>query len=242
MKTLITGSSSGIGMEFAYQFAQMKKDLILVARNQKRLNEIKKDIEEKYKVNCNYIICDLSKEEEIYKLCKIIKNEKLETVINNAGFGESYSYTKTKIEDVTNMINVHVLATTLISRAVIDQMIQRNKGTIINVSSIAGFLISSKTNIIYNSTKRYIIHFSKNLKEEVKNKNIKIQALCPGYTRTNFNFKKINEKSYRPDFLFMDPKTVVLKSINALSKRKVVFIPGTLNKIIVFLLKLGIYK
>jgi uncharacterized protein len=242
MKTLITGASSGIGREFAYQFAEMKKDLILVSRNKERLNEIKNDIEKKYKVKCEYIICDLSKEKEINNLTKIIKNEKIETVVNNAGFGESYSFTKTKTEDVTNMINVHVLATTLISRAVITQMSLRKKGTIINVSSIAGFLISLKTNIIYNSTKRYILHFSRNLQEEVKDKNIKVQALCPGYTRTNFNFKKINEKRYRPDFLFMEPREVVLKSIKALSKRKVVLIPGFLNKFIVFLFKHGFYK
>jgi len=140
------------------------------------------------------------------------------------------------------MVNVHVLATTLLSRAGIEQMIVRKKGTIINVASIAGFLTSSRTNILYNSTKRYVIHFSKNLQEEVKGKNIKVQVLCPGYTKTNFNFKKINERRARPDFLFMEPEEVVKRSIKALSKKKVVYIPGRLNKVISFLFNLGFYK
>ncbi len=245
-KILITGASSGIGKTFAYEYAKRKKDLLLVARNKKRLEEIKKDLEETHKINCEYFICDLSKPEEIKKLIIKIKNEKVDVLINNAGFGDPEYFIEADIKITEEMINVHVLATTLLSRAVIEQMIKRNKGTIINLASIAAFTYSSISSIIYNSTKRYIVQFSKGLQHEInkKKKNIKIQALCPGFTRTNFNKTKIFEKTYDkiPSFLFMSSEKVVLKSINALDKKKVVFIPGFKNKIIVFLLKLNLYR
>jgi len=239
---IITGASSGLGKEYAYAYAKQKYDLILIARNEKNLQEIEMDIKQKYLVACKYIICDLSNLEEINLLCEKIKLEKTDVLINNAGFGEKQPYHLTDTKKIKNMINVHILATTLLSRCALDYMIKKNKGTIINVSSIAGYLYSSKSNIIYNSTKRYIIHFSINLQNELNalNKNIKIQALCPGLTNTNFNKSKIFETIRRkiPSFMYMEADEVIRQSINALSKKRVVFIPGFKNKVLSILLKL----
>lgn len=245
-KVLITGASSGIGKEYAYQFAELKKDLILVARNETELKKIKKEIIENYKVDCKHIICDLSKAEEIKKLIEKIKNEDVEILINNAGFGNRIPFSKSEADVTENMINVHILATTLLTRAVIEKMILKNKGTIINVASLAGYLYTSKSNIIYNSTKRYIIHFSRNLQDEInkQNKKIKVQALCPGFTKTNFDKTAIFKTMLPvlPSFMYMEAKDVVSLSIKALNKKKVVFIPSFKNKILGFLLKLNIYK
>lgn len=245
-KVLITGGSSGIGKEFVDYFAKEKKEIIIVARNLEKINKVKKEMKFKYGVDCKHIISDLSKKEEIEKLIEKIKNENIEILINNADFGIDKDFLKTDDSLIEEMISTHVTATTLLSRAVLINMIKRNKGTIINLGSIAGYLLNSKSNIIYNSTKRYIIHFSKCLQDEINqtNKNIKVQALCPGYTKTHF-FDKYDLKTsklYRPEYLYMTAKEVVNISIKCLRKRKVVCVPGIKNKIIVFLLKLGIYR
>jgi uncharacterized protein len=245
-KILITGGSSGIGKEFLEYFAKEKKEIIIVARNLEKIKKVKKEIKFKYDVNFDYIISDLSKQDDLKKLIKNIEKEDIDVLINNAGFGIDNDFIKTDLNYIEDMLYTHVMATTLLSRTVLKKMIKKNKGIIINLGSIAGYLLNSKSNIIYNSTKRYIIHFSKGLQDEIKqlNKNIKIQALCPGYTKTHF-FDKYDLKTsklYRPDYLYMTAKEVVKISINCLKSKRVVCIPGFKNKIIVFLLKLGVYK
>lgn len=241
-QVLITGASSGIGKEYTFNYAKQKYNLILVARNKTKLNKIKKELVTKYNIKCKIIICDLSKPIEIQKLIKKIKLEKIEILINNAGFGEKNTFNLSKITTDENMINVHVLATTLLTKSVYNKMLKQNSGTIINVASIAGYLYTSKSNIIYNSTKRYIIHFSKCLQEEINslNKNIKVQALCPGFTKTNFNKTKIFERMFPKiySFMYMDAKDVVTQSIKALKNKSVVYTPGKKNKLARIYLKI----
>jgi short-subunit dehydrogenase len=245
-KILITGASSGIGKEYAYQFGKMKKELLLVARNKEALKEIKKDLEEKYKIKCEYYLCDLSSPEEIKKLAQKIEKENIDVLVNNAGFGNRIPFSQVDSKVTEDMINVHILATTLLTRSALPYMIKKNKGTIINVASLAGYLFTSKSNIIYNSTKRYVIHFSRNLQDEInkQNKKIKVQALCPGFTRTNFDKTAIFKTMLPilPSFMYMEADEVVRSSIKALKKRKVVFVPGFKNRVLAFLLKLNIYK
>lgn len=245
-RILITGASSGIGKEYAYQFAEQKKDLLLVARNKEALLQIKKDLESKYNITCEYYLCDLSKPEEIRKLAKKIEKESIDGLVNNAGFGNRIPFSEIDFAITENMINVHILATTSLTRACLPYMFKKNKGTIINVASLAGYLFTAKSNIIYNSTKRYIIHFSRNLQDEVnkKNKKIKVQALCPGFTKTNFDKTAIFKTMLPtlPSFMYMEADEVVRGSIKALKKRKVVFVPGFKNRALAFILKLNIYK
>jgi len=233
-QVLITGASSGIGKEYAFNYAKQEHNLILVSRNKTKLNEIKNELESKYNIKCKIIICDLSKPAEIKKLIKKTKSEKIDVLINNAGFGEKNTFNLSKITTDENMINVHVLATTLLTKSVYNKMLKQNSGTIINVASIAGYLYTSKSNIIYNSTKRYIIHFSKCLQEEINsfNKNIKVQALCPGFTKTNFNKTKIFERIFPKvyNFMYMDAEEVVSQSIKALKNKRVGYTPGKKNR------------
>ncbi len=245
-KILITGASSGIGKEYAYQFGKEKKDLLLVARNKEALIEIKKDLEERYNINCEYYLCDLSVPEEIKRLAKKIEKENIDVLVNNAGFGNRVPFSEVDLKVTEDMINVHIFATTLLTRAALPYMLKRNKGVIINVASLACYLFTAKNNIIYNSTKRYIIHFSRNLQDEInkKNKKIKVQALCPGSTKTNFDKTAIFKTMLPvlPSFMYMEAEEVVRGSIKALKKRKVVFAPGFKNRLLAFILKLNIYK
>jgi hypothetical protein len=140
-------------------------------------------------------------------------------------------------EDARNQIFVHVLATTQLTGAILPVMIKRNKGHIINVSSVASFTTTSKSNAIYNSTKAYVRIFTETLIDEMKvnNFNVQIQALCPGFTKTNF-FKQYTA-GFVPKPFWMRPERVVKRSIRKVEKTSSVYIAGFKNKFIVWLLK-----
>jgi len=235
---IITGASSGIGEEYAYQLANKGYNLILVARRKTELEKISKDIITKQKVKTKIFVCDLSKEQEIkraIRYCTQIKN--IEFLINCAGFGNKSFFSEMDPDRMKDMIMVHVMATTELTRAIIPTMIKRDKGYIINISSVASFITSSKSNAIYNSTKGYERLFTETLIDELKIKTTKVhaQALCPGLTKTNF-FKNYNA-SYAPAFMWMTTDVVVKKSIEKVIKKSAVFVPGGKNQFMVLLLK-----
>jgi uncharacterized protein len=235
---IITGASSGIGLEFANQLAEKKNNIILISRRKNELEKISKELNNKYGVNCIVYPCDLSKEQEIEKLSKYISNLKeVSYLINCAGFGYSSYFNKMNPRIVKEEINVHVLATTLLTRAALPGMIKRNKGNIINVSSIASFITTSKSNAIYNSTKAYIRIFTETLIDEMdaNNFNIHVQALCPGFTKTNF-FKHY-KASFVPRIFWMRTDRVVRRSLKKIDCGSSVYIAGFKNKMIVWLLK-----
>jgi len=171
----------------------------------------------------------------------IKKAKNLDILINNAGFGTRGNFSDVSPEKSINMINVHVLAPTRFCRSVLPGMIKQNQGSIINVSSLAAFY-PIKGNAIYKATKTYLIMFSKSIQNELKNYNIKVQALCPGFVYTGFHdtneFKDFDRSSV-PKWLWMSAEEVVKQSLKALRKKKVIFIPGIKNRIIAGLLKIG---
>jgi len=241
--SIITGASSGIGLEFANQLANRGQNIVLVARRKNELEEISKNIIEKYKVKTIILVCDLSKIQEIRRAEKeIAKLKKIDFLVNCAGFGNKVMYSEMDSQKIEDMIQVHVMATTILTRAILPEMIKRNTGHIINISSIASFITSSKSNAIYNSTKAYERTFTENIIDELKLKapRVHAQALCPGLTRTPF-FKNY-DASYAPKFMWMDAREVVTKSIKQVIKKSTVFIPGWKNKFIVLLLKGALTK
>lgn len=235
-KALITGASAGLGEEYAKQLAAGGADLILVARREDRLEKLASELKAKYGIEVEVFPADLSLEENINRLAEKIKaTEDLDLLINNAGFGGRNDFVRDDSGEAEQMIRVHVVAPTVLTRAALGAMLKRNRGAIINVSSVAAF--SPLSGSLYSSTKAFLVMFSENLQNELYDTGIKIQALCPGFTHTEFHQLAGIDKENIPGFLWMKADRVVRISLRALARKKVIIIPGKRNKVLSFFLR-----
>lgn len=228
---LITGASSGIGAEFARQLAKQGFDLILVARRKEKLEVLKEDLERKNSIKAEIIIADLSVLSENQKIIdKISKLTNIDVLINNAGFGYTESFLEANCKLNIEMIMVHLTSPVIFCQVVLPNMLRQKRGVIINVSSMSVFL---KAGIIYTTTKNAVTMFSELLKNSIKGKGIFIQALCPGFTHTEFHDSPTMvgfNKSLTSKNLWMNVEDVVSLSLESIKSNQVIFIPGELNK------------
>ena len=231
---LITGASSGLGAEFAVQLAERGYDLILVARREDRLKELGDTLKSKYGVMTLSMSLDLSLVEDIDKLINVVlENPNLEILVNNAGFGTIGRFSRVEPNRELAMLNVHMIAPVMLCRAILPGMISRNKGSIINVSSLAG--IMPIRSVLYGSTKSFLISFSEALQDELRDSQVHVQALCPGFFLSEFHdtkeFTKFSRSSI-PRFLWMTSQQIVSESLVSLQKRSVICIPGLFYRFI----------
>ncbi|MGV8169393.1 MAG: SDR family NAD(P)-dependent oxidoreductase [Candidatus Nanoarchaeia archaeon] len=238
----ITGAASGIGEAYAKKLGSLGYNLILIDKDKEGLKKVSLDIKKEHNVVIGMLPADLSKEKDIEQAAKKIGEQNITLLVNNAGFGIAKTFAETPDELLDDMVRVHVNTAVRFTRAVLPGMIKRNEGTIINVSSIAVYFKSRERNVTYGSTKSFLISFSEMLQEEMKHQKykIKIQALCPGFTRTNFmNTPHVKGRDYSrvPEWMWMTPDAVVEESLKNLKKKKTVIIPGRINKLLVFLMK-----
>ncbi len=233
---LITGASAGLGAEFARELAASGVDLILVARRKERLDALAAELREKNGIAVDVIVADLSKPEESQALAgKIAANGTIELLINNAGFGGTSRFFIDNPESSEAMVQVHVVAPILLSRAALPAMIARGKGAIINVSSVAAY--SPISGAMYSSTKAFLLMFSENLKTELRDTGVKVQALCPGFTHTEFHETAGFRESDIPERMWMTAAKVVQTSLKALAGNKVRIVPGFKNKFVVLVMR-----
>ncbi len=183
MKALITGASSGIGKEMAYYLDKLNYELIIVARDEKALIEVKSKCQ-----NAKIIALDLSKIENVQKLYEETKEENIDFLINDAGFGLFGYFNETSLDKELNMINVNITALHTLTKLFLNDMINKNSGTILNVASSAGFFAGPYLSTYY-ATKNYVLKLTMAINEELRmlNSKVKIGALCPGPVDTNFN-------------------------------------------------------
>ena len=185
--TLITGASSGIGEAFARRLAAEKHDLVLVARSEKALHELCDELMLKYKITAHYVVLDLTERDAVTKLFAETERHgfEVEWLINNAGFGSVGDFAKLDIDRELQMIELNISALVAITHCYLQKMRERKSGTIINVSSAAGFqpLPFWAT---YAATKAFVSSFSEAIAEENRPFRIRVMALCPGSTKTNF--------------------------------------------------------
>lgn len=185
--TLITGASSGIGYELAYEFALNGHNLILVARSIDKLESLKADLEKKFSIRAEVVQLDLSvvgSAEKLYLETK--KNNWLvENLVNNAGFGNHGLFINSDIKKITEMIHLNITTLTELTRLFLNDMKKNQKGRILNVASTAAFQPGPLMTVYY-ATKSYVLSFTEGLYEELKNTGIAITALCPGPTESGF--------------------------------------------------------
>lgn len=194
--TLITGASSGIGLEFAKVFAREGHNLILVARSKNTLETLREELIKKYDIEIKIIIKDLtyySSPTEIYDEVKS-NNINVNILINNAGFGIYGEFSKTDLDIELQMIQVNITALTHLTKLFLKDMIENNSGRILNVASVAAFVPGPLMSVYY-ATKAYVVSFSEALAEELKDTKIKVTTLCPGPIKTNFQ-KTANIRNY----------------------------------------------
>ena len=182
MKALITGASSGIGRDMARELSKKGYDLVLVARDLDKLNEVKKELETKIEIIC----MDISNVDNCKKLYEQYKD--IDILINNAGFGDCGYFSKTNLEKEISMINTNIVAYHVLTKLYLQDMKQKNSGKILNVASIAGFM-PGPLMATYYATKNYVVRLSEAIREELNKQKSKVQIsiLCPGPVDTNFN-------------------------------------------------------
>ena len=231
---LITGASNGIGLELAKIHASKGGDLVLVARNKSKLDEIKTELEKQYKVSVYVISKELSltnAAQEVYNET-IKENIQIDYLINNAGFGDFGMFAETDWNKELQMINLNITTLTHFTKLYLQDMIKRNRGKIMNVASTAAFQ-SGPTMAVYFATKAYVLSFTEAVSNEVSDKGITITALCPGATETGFQTAGGMEESN----LFKGKKLPTAKQVadygyRSMIKGKTVAIHGIMNYII----------
>ena len=237
---LITGATSGIGKEFAYNFARLGYDLIITGRRRREISVVASDLRNKYHVRADVIIADLSVKNDLSRLLKFIDNKKnIEILVNNAGYGLSERFVEDQINNQLKMLKVHVTAPLLLIHKVLPEMIRQRKGNIINVTSLAAYVPNSK-NTMYTSTKSFLTNFTESLFLDLNQYGIRVQCLCPGFARTDFhNRLRLKEELTNNRLInWMDPSEVVKYSLHCLETGKIICIPGMANRMIVSLISM----
>ena len=239
---VITGASAGIGAEFAHQLAQYGYNLVLVARRTERLHAVAEEIlaeaaRANHSIAIEILPADLTDPEALRRVeNRIAALPDLALLVNNAGFGNGGKFTEVDIQLEENMAKVHILATMRLSRAALPVLIRRGHGGIINVSSIASFLPGPAA-ATYGASKAFLNSFSLSLQEELKGSGVRVQALCPGYTYSEFHDRIGFDRSRIPAFAWMQARPVVEESLQGLQEGQALVVPGLLNKLFYVLLE-----
>ena len=234
---LVTGATAGIGESFTRLLAEKGYDLVLVARDKKRLQERAKSLESEFKIKVEVLPADLSVTLQLAKVEKRLANPKspIEVLINNAGFGIKDSFLKSDIADEILLIDVLAKAPMQLMHSVLPQMLSRDSGTIINVSSVASFIAGGT----YSAAKAYLTVHTESLHSELSKTNIKISALCPGFTHTEFHQRGKMKMSGLPNFMWLESDRVVADSWKAAMAGKAICIPGWQYKILSTIARFG---
>lgn len=236
--TLITGASGGIGLALAHEFAAKNHNLVLVARSEDKLKSACKEISQKHGVNAEYIVFDLSEYSNLPKLYKIIdeKSLKIDTLVNNAGFGANGDFVNLDIAKQIEMVNLNISALMSLSHYFAKQFKFQGFGKILNIGSIVSFQAVPYM-AVYSATKWFVLSFSLALKKELENTGVSVTCFCPGPTSSHFFEKSGNILPPNSSQRMQTPEQVARLAYKALAKNKAYQISGFQNKFLVVLLK-----
>ncbi len=223
--TLVTGASAGLGAEFARQCRERGDELVLVARRKDRLEALAAELG-----SAHVIAADLGRPGAAGRLLAEVEGLglRVDTLINNAGFGLSGGFAEAPPERLLEMIDLNVRALTELCRLVLPPMLERRRGFILNVASTAAFQ-AGPYSAVYYATKAYVLSLSEALHEESKASGVHVSALCPGPTATEF-FEVAGSPNGRLAKMASDPKAVVAAGLGGLERNKAIVVPGMINK------------
>ena len=234
---LITGSTAGIGASFAELFAKEGFNLVLVARDERRLDQGASEISKTYGVSCEIIQADLSTDAGVRKVEERLMSlsNPIEVLVNNAGFGINKSFLVSNIDAEKQLLEVMVQTPMRLMHTVLPIMRARNSGTVINVSSVAGWIAGGT----YSASKSYLTVLSESLNSEFRKTNINITALCPGFTRTEFRLRAQLRKDGLPNFMWLTSDAVAKKGWKDARKGKALSVPGWQYAILTIITRFG---
>ena len=240
---LITGASAGIGREFVRQLAMRARSLVLVARREQRLNELRDELRNRNpQLNVHVRVVDLCEKSQIDELVRWLEENKIDTdfLINNAGVGDTGPFATSPPQRNHEMLQVNIVALTTLTRALLPQMISRKRGGILNVSSSAGFLPIPEFNV-YAATKAYVTSFSESLHAEVRGAGVTVTALCPGPVHTEFGDvakRPGGQPEHGPEFVYVSVEKTVRDALAAVQSDRPLVIPGLAMKLGMFLVRI----
>ena len=226
---LVTGATAGIGESFSRLLASHNYNIVLVARDLPRLEERAKNLEEKYGIQTQVIQADLATDEGCMKIEKYIAENHIDVLINNAGFGTNKAFTMSSLEIEQQLLDVLVRTPMRLMHVALPLMKERNNGIIINVSSVAGYIAGGT----YSASKSYLTVLSESLNTELASSGVKVSALCPGFTRTEFHQRGRMKMKGLPGFMWLNSDKLVEQSWNDAVANKPVSIPGWQYKLLV---------
>ena len=234
---LVTGASSGIGAVFAKKLAGRGHGLILVARRRDRLESLAGELTERFGVEAQVVAADLADPMDLGRLERLIRERTdLEFLVNNAGFGTAGRFSNVALSKNLDMLRVHCEATVRLSHAALPGMVGLKRGAIVNVSSVAG-IIRVPGSAMYCSTKAFLNAFSETLSMELQETGVRVQALCPGFTYTEFHdspeFADNFDRGDIPKFLWLSADRVVDMSLTALKRDRVICVTGLKYRLVI---------
>lgn len=226
---LVTGATAGIGESFTRLLASKGFNIALVARDEARLHERAVELREKYGVQTFVLPADLATNAGCASVEQYINEFEIEVLINNAGFGINKAFTASDLSAEQDMFDVLVRTPMRLMHVILPKMKARNSGTIINVSSVASFIAGGT----YSASKSYLTVLSESLHTELLGTDVKISALCPGFTRTEFHQRGRMKMKGLPDFMWLDSDRLVAAAWSDAQAGKAVSVPGWQYKLLV---------
>ncbi|UFU07390.1 SDR family NAD(P)-dependent oxidoreductase [Ruania halotolerans] len=234
---LVTGASSGIGLTFARHLAQRGQHLVLVARSTDRLELVAAECRALGAPDVEVLPADLGTEGGISAVAERLRGEDIHTLVNNAGLSLGTPFAKATEEALAHQLTVNVEAVLRLTRAAVPGMTTRGSGAIINVASVAALLPGRGST--YSASKAWVLQFTEGLAMNLAGTGVRVQALCPGFVRTEFHDAAGIDMSRTPDWMYIDADHLVAISLRDLSRGKVVSVPGALYTGIVVVAKLA---
>jgi short-subunit dehydrogenase len=232
---IITGASGGIGYEIAILFAQQNIDILIVARNKQKLEQIKLSIEKKYGINVYTVATDLSVSDGFVDINNCLNSNRLTVtyLVNNAGFGDYGMFTERSMEKYTEMLGLNIISLTELTYYFAKQMIKNGKGKILNVASTAG-IQPDPYFAVYGASKAYVISLTEAIHKEFENTGVTATVLSPGATKTEFMERADMNNAKLYDKGVMTAMEVARVGFNGMMKGKLHVIPGLKNRILAF--------